>query len=76
MKTVRKFDNAFSANICKGILEEAGIQAFVLNENLAWSTGAINTDLISIQVAVDDELYEKAMEVLASDWEEPQQAQQ
>lgn len=66
MKIVRKFDNAFSANLCKGVLEEAGIPAFVLNENLAWSTGAINTDLISIEVAVDDSLYEKALEVLAS----------
>lgn len=66
MKVVGKFDNAFSANICKGVLEESGIPAFILNENLAWSTGAVNTDLISIEVVVDDDLYGKAMEILES----------
>ncbi len=70
MKTIRKFDNAFSANICKGVLEEAGIQAFVLNENLVWSTGAVNRNLLSIDVVVDDEMYDKALEVLASGWTE------
>lgn len=66
MKVVGKFDNAFSANICKGVLEESGIPAFILNENLAWSTGAVNTDLISIEVVVDDDQYGKAMEILES----------
>lgn len=65
MKVVKKFDNAFSANICKGVLEEAGIEAFVLNENLAWSTGIVNTGLVSINVVVDDSQYDKAMEVLS-----------
>ena len=53
MKVVRKFDNAISANICKGVLEENGVPAFVLGENLVWSTGAVNTDLVSVEVVVD-----------------------
>lgn len=66
MKVVQKFDNAISANICKGVLEENGVPAFVLGENLVWSTGAVNTDLVSIEVVVDDSLYDRAMEILRS----------
>lgn len=64
MKVVRKFNNAISANICKGVLEENGVPAFVLGENLVWSTGAVNTDLVSVEVVVDDNLYDKAIEIL------------
>lgn len=66
MKTVGKFNNSFSANICKGVLEENGVPAFVLNENLIWTAGVANTDLIPIEVVVDDEYYDKAMEILKS----------
>ena len=66
MKVVRKFDNAISAYICKGVLEENGVPAFVLGENLVWSTGAVNTDLVSVEVVVDDSLYDRAMEILGS----------
>ena len=64
MKVVQKFNNPISANICKGVLEENGVPAFVLGENLVWSTGAVNTDLVAIEVVVDDALYDKAMEIL------------
>lgn len=64
MKVVRKFNNPISANICKGVLEENGVPAFVLGENLVWSTGAVNTDLVSIEVVVDDSMYDKALEIL------------
>ena len=37
MKVVQKFNNAISANICKGVLEENGVPAFVLGENLVWN---------------------------------------
>ena len=66
MKTVGKFNNSFSANICKGVLEENGVPAFVLNENLIWTAGVAKTDLIPIEVVVDDEYYDKAMEILKS----------
>ena len=66
MKVVQKFNNAISANICKGVLEENGVTAFVLVENRVWSTGAVNTDLGSIEVVVDDSLYEKAVGILNS----------
>ena len=67
MNVVRKFDNAISANICKGVLEENGVPAFVLGENLVWSSGAVNTDLVSVEVVVDDSLYNKAVGILQSE---------
>ena len=64
MKVVQKFNNPISANICTGVLEENGVPAFVPGTNLVWSTGAVNTDLVAIEVVVDDALYDKAMEIL------------
>lgn len=66
MKVVKKFNNSISANICKGVLEENGVPAFVLNENLIWTAGVANTDLIPIEVVVDDPFYEQALEILKS----------
>ncbi|HIT48244.1 MAG TPA: DUF2007 domain-containing protein [Candidatus Coprenecus stercoripullorum] len=64
MKTVKKFDNSFSANLCRGMLESAGIRAFVLNENLPYTSAATNTDMLSIDLVVDDEDYSAAIELL------------
>jgi Protein of unknown function (DUF2007). len=65
MKVVKKFTDAFSANIAKGMLENHGIQAHVLNQNMAFVTGAINTDLLSIELVVDDKDYLEAKKLLA-----------
>lgn len=64
MKVVGKYTNSFSANIAKGVLAEAGIEAFILNENLIFTTGAVNTDLISIELVVEDSQYEQAVKIL------------
>lgn len=65
MKVLRKFNNEFSANIAKGVLESEGVQAYIFNENIGFVTGMANTDLISIQLVVDDSDYEKAKEILS-----------
>ncbi len=64
MKVLKKYDNAFSANLAKGLLEESGIHAYVLNENLAFSTGAVNTDLLSVELVVEDGDYVTAKALL------------
>jgi hypothetical protein len=64
MKIVEKYTSAFSANLAKGMLENNGIQAQVLNQNMAFVTGAINTDLISIELVVDDKDYLEAKRLL------------
>lgn len=64
MKVVKKYDNSFAANLAKGLLKEAGIESYVLNENVAMIAGLFNNDLLSIQLTVDDKDYDKAIDVL------------
>lgn len=66
MKVLKKFNNVFSANIAKGVLEAEGIESFILNENISYVTGTANNDLLSIQLVVEDSLYDKAKEILDS----------
>ena len=65
MKVLKKFNNEFSANIAKGVLENEGISAYIFNENMNFIAGVANTDLISIQLVVDDADYQKAKEILS-----------
>lgn len=64
MKVIKKYDSAFSANLDKGILESEGVKAYVLNENIAYSTVAVNTDFIAIELVVDDADYDMAKSIL------------
>ena len=64
MKVVKKYTNGFAANVAKGALEAAGIHAAVLNEYLGFVTGPTNTDLLSIELAVDDSDYDEALRIL------------
>lgn len=66
MKVLKKYTDSFSANVAKGMLEEAGISAYVLNENVGIITGALNTDLLAIELAVDDNDYDDAVKLLAA----------
>ncbi len=66
MRVVEKYTSVFSANLAKGLLESHGINAMVLNENLSVITGVMNTDLISVELAVSDEDYSRASKLLAA----------
>lgn len=66
MRVVAKYTSAFSANLAKGMLESEGIQAEVLNQNIGFVTGVINTDMLSIELVVNDEDYSKASKLLAA----------
>ncbi|MBO5804119.1 MAG: DUF2007 domain-containing protein [Bacteroidales bacterium] len=66
MKVVETYTNSFSANLAKGLLEEAGIQAYVLDENMGIVAGVFNTDLLPIRLTVDDKDYSEAVKVLAA----------
>lgn len=63
MKTVGKYENSFEANLMKGVLENEGIEATVLNENNPYP---LNSGLFSVDLAVMDEDYERAMSILAA----------
>ena len=64
MKVVGKYLNSFSANVAKGMLENAGIKAAVMNEYLPIITGITNDDLLSITLVVNDEDYSEAKKLL------------
>ena len=66
MKVVETYTNSFSANLAKGLLEEAGIQAYVLDENMGIVAGGFNPDLLPIRLTVDDKDYSEAVKVLAA----------
>lgn len=66
MKVVKTYTNSFSANLAKGLMEEAGITAFILDENMGIVTGVFNTDLLPIRLTVDDKDYSEALKVLAA----------
>lgn len=70
MRVVKKYSSAFSANLDKGILESEGIKSYILNENIAYSTAAVNTDFLAIELVVDDADYDSAMNILNSPIEE------
>ncbi len=63
-KTVAIYTSAFSANLAKGMLENEGIPAMILNENLPFITGAVNTDMLSIELVVDEKDYSSAKKLL------------
>ncbi len=66
MKTVEKYTDAFSANIAKGMLENAGIKAAILGENTPLWAGMCNTDLLCMELVVNDEDYSEACKLIAA----------
>lgn len=66
MRTVKKFTDSFSANVAKGMLENEGIRAVVLGEHIPLVAGMCNNDLLSIELAVNDEDYSEACRLIAA----------
>ncbi|MBR2298610.1 MAG: DUF2007 domain-containing protein [Bacteroidales bacterium] len=66
MKVIQTYTNSFSANLAKGLLEDAGINAYILDENMGIVTGVFNTDLLPIRLTVDEKDYSEALKVLAA----------
>ena len=66
MKVIHTYTNSFSANLAKGLLEDAGINAYILDENMGIVTGVFNTDLLPIRLTVDEKDYSEALKVLAA----------
>lgn len=64
MKLVATYDNSFSANLAKSVLENEGIESYVLNDHVGMVAGMFNNDLLSIQLTVADEDYDAAVRIL------------
>ena len=61
MKVVKKYLSHISANLAKGMLENAGIQAAVLHQDAPYAGISYK---LSIDLAVNEEDYDKAVELL------------
>ena len=62
MRTVRKyFNNPFSANLDKGLLENEGIRAEVLHQNMPYMG---ISDKLAVELIVNDEDYDRAKKIL------------
>ena len=58
--------NPFEAEVIRGMLESNGIPAWVRNENMPFITGGVNTDLLAIDLHVNEENYLEAKRLLAA----------
>ena len=62
---VARFDQVFEANLCKGMLENEGIECFLTNENITnlfpYYNGIMGA---GIQLMVDENDYEKAHKLI------------
>ena len=65
MRVVKRYENGFSANLAKGMLESNGIDAWILNPYQAFSTGS-TFGTLGIELAVADENYDEACRLLAA----------
>ena len=62
MRTVKKyFNNAFSANLDKRLLENKGIRAEVLHQNMPYMG---ISDKLAVELIVNDEDYDRAKKLL------------
>ena len=62
MKTVKKyFNNPFSANLDKGLLENEGIRAEVLHQNMPYMG---ISEKLAVELIVNDEDYDMAKKIL------------
>ena len=61
MKTVKKYLNAFSADVAKGMLENEGIQAEVLHRNMPYLGISYK---MAVELIVNDEDYDRALELI------------
>ncbi|MBQ2491722.1 MAG: DUF2007 domain-containing protein [Bacteroidales bacterium] len=61
MRTLKKYLNAFSANLAKGMLENEGIPAQVIHQNIPYMG---ISDKLAVELIVNDEDYDRAKKLL------------
>ena len=62
MKQVAKFSFEYEAQLAQGALKEAGIEAQVMNESSVYP----GLNFAEVKLMVNDEDYDKAMEIIAN----------
>lgn len=64
MKIVKRYDSAPMAELDRTILADNGIDAVVLNGNVTCYIAPVVGGLVSVELAVADEDYEKASSII------------
>lgn len=64
MKVVKTYSSPFKAELDKSLLENYGIFASVLDQNINMIAGMYNSDLLGIRLVVDDADYGRALDIL------------
>jgi hypothetical protein len=68
VRTVASFREPFKAHLAKGRLEAEGIQALVLDENLARINWGFSQAIGGVKIQVSEEHLDQAREILGADY--------
>ena len=58
--------NAIEAHMIQGLLEQESISANLFGEGLSIATGGLPTDVIQVDILVDEEKYAEALEIISN----------
>ena len=58
--------NATEAHLIKGLLEQESIESILSGEGLAIATGGLPTEVIQVEILVNEEKFAEAMEIISN----------
>ena len=65
-KKIYSAANAIEAHMIQGLLEEKSISTNLSGEGLSIATGGLPTDVIQVEILVDEEKYAEALEIISN----------
>ena len=65
-KKIYSAANAIEAHMIQGLLEKESISTNLSGEGLSIATGALPTDVIQVDILVDDEKHAEALEIISN----------
>mgnify|MGYP001497977143 CR=1 FL=1 len=65
-KKIYSAANAIEAHMIQGLLERESIETNLSGEGLAIATGGLPTDVIQVEILVDEEKYAEALEIISN----------
>ena len=65
-KKIYSAANAIEAHMIQGLLEKESISTNLFGEGLSIATGGLPTDVIQVELLVDEEKYAEALEVISN----------
>ena len=65
-KNIYSAANATEAHLIKGLLEQESIDTILEGEDLAIATGGLPTDVMQVDIKVDEKKYTEALEIISN----------